>query len=526
MAIAESRGIAGLSVRCPSDGSIPSSPRSSLASPTHKDTRLRPIWGETYNTNEFLNARRLSPQPVTCSVWAAPNPTKRSRTCSHSDTSPLLLSTCRFRALFTRINPATPIEPVPKGRCLTEPSAVVHAAANENFDLVLHVNDVIKDRKRAEDEGYEVLGLLGTGSLGQVAKCRHLQHRRMVAIKVVRASPAYTQHGGMEVAILKRLTQRAEKLRQETRDSACTLVPGPYDNPFVTFHEAFFHGPHLCIVMELLFVNLYDLLRANSHRGLSMLTVRQLAEQITRALYDLHAARLVHCDVKPENIALVNSHTSDVKLIDFGSARPIGHALSTTSYVQSRYYRAPEVILGAPQYRAAMDMWSLGCTVAELFLGLPLLPGTDNYQQFRLLISMCGAPNIEEVFPCCANIDQFFNRKAASDGRSIWELKTLDDYYASHQTPAAQQRRYFNYDTLDELIANAPLSAEADAQAEAHDREQLTDWLHGLLCVNPKQRWTAELALQHPWLSGSEFDGACFFDANVAQPALQSAATG
>lgn len=99
---------------------------------------------------------------------------------------------------------------------------------------------------------------------------------------------------------------------------------------------------------------------------------------------------LIHADLKPENIMLVDPVRQPyrVKVIDFGSASHVSKAVCNT-YLQSRYYRAPEIILGLP-FCEAIDMWSLGCVVAELFLGWPLYPGSSEYDQIRYISQTQG----------------------------------------------------------------------------------------------------------------------------------------
>jgi dual specificity protein kinase YAK1 len=99
--------------------------------------------------------------------------------------------------------------------------------------------------------------------------------------------------------------------------------------------------------------------------------------QILDALIVLRDASIIHCDLKPENILLASTSPAggslgQLKLIDFGSACFEGRTFF--SYIQSRFYRSPEVLLGL-SYNGAIDMWSFGCVAAELFLGLPLFPG-------------------------------------------------------------------------------------------------------------------------------------------------------
>jgi dual specificity protein kinase YAK1 len=129
---------------------------------------------------------------------------------------------------------------------------------------------------------------------------------------------------------------------------------------------------HVCLVFELLSVNLYELLKSNSYRGLSLTLVRVFVSQLLDACELLRRHAIVHCDLKPENILLSSISSPIIKLIDFGSACYENH--TAFSYIQSRFYRSPEVLIGLP-YAGDIDMWSLGCIVAELYLGLPLFAG-------------------------------------------------------------------------------------------------------------------------------------------------------
>lgn len=136
-------------------------------------------------------------------------------------------------------------------------------------------------------------------------------------------------------------------------------------------------------VFEKLDVNLFELLRRNHFRGLSLTLVQLFLKQILDAMIIMRDARVIHCDLKPENILLRDPSSGRIKLIDFGSA--CFEDRTVYSYIQSRFYRSPEVVLGCP-YNVAIDMWSMGCVAAELFLGLPLFPG---------VLPQCqGIPNV------------------------------------------------------------------------------------------------------------------------------------
>jgi len=118
-----------------------------------------------------------------------------------------------------------------------------------------------------------------------------------------------------------------------------------------------------------------------------------------KALKFIHSASVIHRDIKPGNI-LINSECF-VKIADFGLARCItSEKLSSdtlTDYVATRWYRAPEVLLGAKFYTTAMDIWSIGCIVAEMYLGKPMFQGTSVADQLIKIFEVVGSPTAEQV---------------------------------------------------------------------------------------------------------------------------------
>eukprot|EP00884_Botryococcus_braunii_P000109 jgi/Botrbrau1/10099/Bobra.20_2s0007.2 len=117
--------------------------------------------------------------------------------------------------------------------------------------------------------------------------------------------------------------------------------------------------------------------------------IRHFAEQLLASLSFLQEQSVIHCDLKPENILLAGPHSSALKLIDFGSSCFMHQQIYT--YIQSRFYRAPEVILGLP-YSSAIDMWSLACLIGELATGQPLFPGQNEKEQLARIIEVLGLP--------------------------------------------------------------------------------------------------------------------------------------
>lgn len=155
--------------------------------------------------------------------------------------------------------------------------------------------------------------------------------------------------------------------------------------------EYFYFRNHLCIAFELLSLNLYDFVKSNNFQGLSLGLIRRFAAQILVSLDFLRKQHIIHCDLKPENILLKSPQKSAIKIIDFGSSCFKDQRMYT--YVQSRFYRAPEVLLGLP-YETNIDMWSFGCILAELYMGYPLFPGARSRivsRGFRLLwVFLCA----------------------------------------------------------------------------------------------------------------------------------------
>jgi dual specificity protein kinase YAK1 len=314
-----------------------------------------------------------------------------------------------------------------KGKCLTQPAEPVSNDGLDNADgnLIVHENDrisvpssqvhtLIQGRNR-----FRVISMLGQGTFAQVFKCQCLKTGDIVAVKVVKNKAAYTRQAAVEIDVFTALSD----VKKEN---------------MVRLQCYFMYNHHLCLVFELLGVNLYEVLKKRQFRGLPLPIVRSLLQQALDGVKDLSQKNIVHCDLKPENILLSNEQDTDsivlgetrrsnsmettsssealssfgetpstddtgrtsseassqvdhslhrIKLIDFGSACFEGHASHT--YIQSRFYRSPEVLIGLP-YDSAIDMWSMGCVAAELFLGLPILPGVHEHDQLGRISEMIG----------------------------------------------------------------------------------------------------------------------------------------
>ncbi|XP_038050848.1 homeodomain-interacting protein kinase 2-like [Patiria miniata] len=330
---------------------------------------------------------------------------------------------------------------------------------------------------------YEVLEFLGRGTFGQVVKCWKRGTNEIVAIKILKNHPSYARQGQIEVSILSRLSA-------ESAD----------EFNFVRAYECFQHKNHTCLVFELLEQNLYDFLKQSKFRPLPLKHIRPVLQQVLVALLKLKTLGLIHADLKPENIMLLDPARQPyrVKVIDFGSASHVSKAVCST-YLQSRYYRAPEIILGLP-FCEAIDMWSLGCVVAELFLGWPLYPGASEYDQIRYISQTQGTP-AENLLSAATKTSRFFKRDQDTNF-PLWRLKKTNEHENETGIKAKEARKYI-FNCLDDIAGvNFPTDLEGtEMLAEKADRREFVDLLKKMLTIDPDKRVTPLEAINHAFVT-------------------------
>ncbi|KAK4038262.1 hypothetical protein C8A01DRAFT_37779 [Parachaetomium inaequale] len=220
---------------------------------------------------------------------------------------------------------------------------------------------------------YEIIDVLGKGSFGQVVRCIDHKTGVLVAVKIIRNKKRFHQQALVEVNIL-------QKLREWDPQNKHSMV---------NFTHSFYFRGHLCISTELLDMNLYEFIKSNAFRGFSLKMIRRFTKQMLSSLNLLKQHKVIHCDLKPENILLRHPLHTEIKVIDFGSSCFENEKVYT--YIQSRFYRSPEVILGMT-YGMPIDMWSLGCILAELFTGVPIFPGENEQEQLACIMEVFGPP--------------------------------------------------------------------------------------------------------------------------------------
>lgn len=314
---------------------------------------------------------------------------------------------------------------------------------------------------------YEFLKVIGKGSFGQVAKVYDHKLQQHLALKMVRNEKRFHRQAQEEIRIL-------EHLRKQDRAGTMNAVH---------MLENFTFRNHICMTFELLSMNLYELIKRNKFQGFSLPLVRKFAHSILQCLEALSRHRIIHCDLKPENILLKQQGRSGIKVIDFGSSCFEHQRVYT--YIQSRFYRAPEVILGS-RYGLPIDMWSFGCILAELLTGYPMFPGEDEGDQLACVMELLGMPP-QKVLEQAKRAKNFINSKGHPRYCGANTLPT-----GATVLTGARSRRG--------KMRGPPASKEWSAALKGCEDPAFTDFIKKCLDWDPSSRLTPGQALRHPWL--------------------------
>ncbi|XP_056593830.1 pre-mRNA processing factor 4Bb [Triplophysa dalaica] len=320
------------------------------------------------------------------------------------------------------------------------------------------------------DKRYEVYGYTGQGVFSNVVRARDTARAgQEVAVKIIRNNELMQKTGLKELEFLKKLNDA---------------------DPDDKFHclrlfRHFYHKQHLCLVFEPLSMNLREVLKKyGKDVGLHIKAVRSYSQQLFLALKLLKRCNILHADIKPDNI-LVNESKTILKLCDFGSASHVADN-EITPYLVSRFYRAPEIIIGKP-YDYAIDMWSVGCTLYELYTGKILFPGSSNNHMVKLAMDVKGKmPN--KMIRKGQFKDQHFDQ-------NLNFLFIEVDKVTEREKVTVMSTINPTKDLLADMVGGQRLPEEQRKKVM-----QLKDLLDGTLMLDPAKRVTINQALQHPFI--------------------------
>jgi glycogen synthase kinase 3 beta len=237
-----------------------------------------------------------------------------------------------------------------------------------------------EDNKSENNLTYTATQIIGKGSFGTVYQAKVAETGEVVAIKKVFQDKRYKNR---ELEIIKELNHpNVIKMRH------AFLTPG--DKPDDTY---------LNVVMDYISDSLSKVIRsyAKAKTPMPIILIKLYSYQMLRSLAYIHAIGVCHRDIKPQNILVDTLGNHLLKLCDFGSAKRLVKGEPNVPYICSRYYRAPELIFGASEYTNAIDVWSIGCVIAELVLGQPLFMGESAVDQLVEIIKILGTPTKEQI---------------------------------------------------------------------------------------------------------------------------------
>ncbi|CAL9051562.1 unnamed protein product [Musa banksii] len=322
----------------------------------------------------------------------------------------------------------------------------------ENKDLSIVLNSVIAGR-------YYIMEYLGSAAFSDVVQARDLHTGIDVCLKIIKNDKDFFDQSLDEIKLLKFVN------KHDPSD----------ERHLLRLYDYFYHQEHLFIVTELLRANLYEFQKYNHESGgqvyYTLPRIQAIARQCLEALEYLHNLRIIHCDLKPENILIKSYSRCEIKVIDLGSS--CFETDNLCLYVQSRSYRAPEVILGLP-YDQKIDIWSLGCILAELQTGDVLFPNDSVTMILARIIGILG-PIDEEMLALGRETSKYFTENC--------------DLY--HRNKETDQEEYL----IPERSSLSHQLQDCDAK--------FIDFLSYLLQINPRGRPTAREALEHEWISFS-----------------------
>ncbi|XP_042908738.1 dual specificity protein kinase CLK2 isoform X3 [Parasteatoda tepidariorum] len=334
---------------------------------------------------------------------------------------------------------------------------------DEDGHLVYRTGDILQER-------YKIIATLGEGTFGKVVKVVDLNSEdgdKKAAVKIIKNVEKYREAAKLEINVLVKLADIDPECKH-----LCVKMLDWFD----------YHG-HVCIVFELLGKSVFDFLKHNNYAPYPLEQVRHMSYQLCYSVKFLHDHKLTHTDLKPENILFENSEfelvmnpkkkrsvrkvlDTNIRLIDFGSAT-FDHEHHST-IVSTRHYRAPEVILELG-WSQPCDVWSIGCILFELLMGITLFQTHDNREHLAMMERILG--------PLPYRMCRKTKTKYFYHGRLDWDHKSSAGRYVRENCKSL--KRYIHVDDEEHRL--------------------LYELVSRMLEYEPSQRITLEEALAHPF---------------------------
>lgn len=326
------------------------------------------------------------------------------------------------------------------------------------------------------DGKYLVSTTLGKGMFAAVVRATDQETNDPVAIKIIRNNETMQKAGLKELGILNAINEHDPHNKRHV----------------VRLLRSFDHKNHLCLVFESLDCNLRDILKKFGRNvGINIQAIKSYTRQLLLGLALLRDCNIMHADIKPDNV-LVNDKHNLLKICDLGSATDVSEN-EITPYLVSRFYRAPELILGLP-YNYAIDMWSIGCTLYELYTGKILFPGNSNNHMLRIMMETLGK----------------FNHKMLRKGEFTFQhfdenldflSREVDKVTGRPTTKVIKSVGPLPAHTLKGRLAGLEGRPTVGADTtKIKLLDQFTDLLEKMLVTNPDKRISPIEALKHPFV--------------------------
>ena len=310
---------------------------------------------------------------------------------------------------------------------------------------------------------YEILKKIGQGAFGTVLKVFDHKSKQNVALKIIKNREELKRQTKREIRILEHL----RRIRKPSSENIIQMI------------ENFEFRGHRCITFPLMVINLSEFLKKN--KVLDDKLVKKFCQSLLLCLDLLTKNKIIHSDIKPENIMLeLKGSDFDIKVIDFGGSFYEHNKLVYNPYIQTRWYRAPEVILGA-KIGMPIDMWSLGCILCELMTGQPLFRGCDEGDMLACMMEVLGMPDEEGLI------------HQSMEAKKYISSQGFPRYCTEKSSTDGGQPRQGKY-------RGPPGSRKLQTVLKTENKRFL-DFITRCLTWEPEARMNPGTALIHPWIS-------------------------